>query len=332
MKFDNKTIKKRTDGRWWVRYYENGKQKSIYGKTQSECLLNLKKSVNQNVKPQQKKITFTPIHWWLTEWYKTYKQPNIKSRTTEINIRKHIIPNLENKDIKKLIANDIQIMINKLPTQNLKNSCFKILKSALKCAQINNMIISNVAEKLDAPTYVRKKGKALTVDEQKMFLNTIKKLECETIFLFQLYSGTRRSEALNLKYDDVDFKNKTIHIFGTKTETSDRVIPLFKNLETVLNCIPINDGKYFWTMNKDTLTHVFKKIMPNHKLHDLRHTFATRCLEAGIPMKIVQKWLGHSDYQTTANIYTSVTSDFEHEMISKINNNSDTHFDTHFDT
>lgn len=42
-------------------------------------------------------------------------------------------------------------------------------------------------------------------------------------------------------------------------------------------------------------------------------------------MKIVQRWLGHADYQTTANIYSSVMPDFERDCVQKI----DTHFDTY---
>lgn len=51
--------------------------------------------------------------------------------------------------------------------------------------------------------------------------------------------------------------------------------------------------------------------MPNHKLHDLRHTFATRCLENGVSMKCIQVWLGHTRLDTTAMIYSHLLPDFE---------------------
>ena len=59
-------------------------------------------------------------------------------------------------------------------------------------------------------------------------------------------------------------------------------------------------------------------------IHSLRHTFATRCAEAGITAKMVQHWLGHSTLDMTLNIYTHVNADFERKETAK--------FDTYFDT
>ena len=52
--------------------------------------------------------------------------------------------------------------------------------------------------------------------------------------------------------------------------------------------------------------------------HSMRHTFATRALERGIPPKVVQGYLGHSSISVTMDIYTHVTSDLEHEEIKKM--------------
>lgn len=54
--------------------------------------------------------------------------------------------------------------------------------------------------------------------------------------------------------------------------------------------------------------------------HAMRHTFATRALERGIPPKVVQSYLGHSDVNITLNIYTHVTAELEREEIVKIAN------------
>ena len=56
------------------------------------------------------------------------------------------------------------------------------------------------------------------------------------------------------------------------------------------------------------------------KFHALRHTYATRLFEAGIPPKTVQHLMGHSDIETTMNIYTHVMKEQKIEAIEKINN------------
>lgn len=54
--------------------------------------------------------------------------------------------------------------------------------------------------------------------------------------------------------------------------------------------------------------------------HSMRHTFATRALERGIPPKVVQSYLGHATIDVTMNIYTHVTAELEREEIKKIAN------------
>ena len=54
--------------------------------------------------------------------------------------------------------------------------------------------------------------------------------------------------------------------------------------------------------------------------HSMRHTFATRALEKGIPPKVVQSYLGHATIDVTMNVYTHVTAELEREEIRKIAN------------
>lgn len=67
-------------------------------------------------------------------------------------------------------------------------------------------------------------------------------------------------------------------------------------------------------LNKDRKEGVFEVFTP----HSLRHTFATRCFENGIPPKVVQGYLGHSTIQMTMDLYTHVMKDVQQDEIKKI--------------
>ena len=62
----------------------------------------------------------------------------------------------------------------------------------------------------------------------------------------------------------------------------------------------------------------YVKVFDKHNFHMIRHTFATRCLEAGMNIKVVSKLLGHSKIQLTLDIYSHVLEQFQDEEISKV--------------
>lgn len=59
--------------------------------------------------------------------------------------------------------------------------------------------------------------------------------------------------------------------------------------------------------------------IPHKKFHSLRHTYATRLFESKIPVKTVQVLMGHSDIETTMNIYTHVVEEVKIDAIEKLN-------------
>ena len=54
-----------------------------------------------------------------------------------------------------------------------------------------------------------------------------------------------------------------------------------------------------------------KVLLPHFSCHNLRHTFTTRMVEAGVNVKVIQDVLGHQDIQTTMNIYADVTKELK---------------------
>lgn len=180
-------------------------------------------------------------------------------------------------------------------------------------------IEKDLAPLLVKPKHVRKVGNALSDDELLEFLNAVKGHRYEKYYNFCLLTGTRRQEALNFTYNDILLDNDVIFIKGTKTDLSARYVPVFPELYNVLGFKDKDDFRAFVKINGNVrpfrfsasrISKEFKKLCPNHKLHDLRHTFATRCLECEISMKVVQGWLGHSRLDTTASIYSHVLPEF----------------------
>jgi len=168
-----------------------------------------------------------------------------------------------------------------------------------------------------------------------------------TFFRVLAFTGMRKGEALSLTWKDIDFKNNQISINKTiargadarlivqtpKTKASERVVNLDdKTMATLkqwrstqakellmlgFNVLKSKDQLVFSNTNNEFIQPVkpqnwlYKIIKKYHlkkiTVHGFRHTYATLAFEAGASIKEVQEQLGHSDFQTTMNIYTAVT-------------------------
>ena len=101
------------------------------------------------------------------------------------------------------------------------------------------------------------------------------------------------------------------------------------NEKKIDNAIGIvaNENKYhpIRDYQPNYVTQHFKLILrKNHlrniRFHDLRHTCASLLLKNGVPMKDIQEWLGHSSYNTTANIYAHLDTSSKNTSASKMSN------------
>lgn len=253
---------------------------------------------------------------WLKVYLSTYKKPFIKAETFETlksYVKRYLPKDLKLTLLKNLSAVNLQNVIMAVPYSRTRVAVFDLIHGALSFAFTLGYIEKDISSFLIKPPHQRKRGSALNSYEVKEFLDKCKNHRCYFYFVFLLYTGCRREEALNLTYNDFDFINMVIHIRGTKTSSSDRFIPLFDHVNYFLPVVlPAGSFKLF-NFRPDYVTKTFKKFCPRHKLHDLRHTFATRCIESGISASVVQSWLGHSRLETTTKIYTHILPSFQRE-------------------
>ena len=338
LKYKNKTITQRSDGRWWTRIYKNGKQISIYGKTQKECLQNLKKALAtvDNVVDANGSTT---IGDWLEKWLQLYKVGKVKDTT--VDKLRSLIKSFEaisGKQLVKITSLELQNFFNGVEHPRKREQMYVTLKDAFTKAYKNRLIKYNPFDVVEvAKAKKKRKARALTHEEETVFVQACKQHWLGNLYLMCLYQGLRLGEALALTVDDVDRDKRLITISKaidgqsrlstTKTESSNRTIPLFQR---TLDILPNKrEGRLF----DDSTRKYYQKCMSTIcadlgiegiSIHSLRHTFATRCAEAGVPPKVVQQWLGHSTLEMTMNVYTHVNRDFEREMTSKV----DLYFDT----
>lgn len=309
------SVRRRSDGLLELRFWEDGIRKSIYAKTEEELLLKFK-----NYKKKQKEKIKSPLLIdWLTTWKETYKiglsESSIKS--IEYCIGKQITQCFPNKPINKYKPLELEEGLLKIESTRMRKYVRGILTDAFGRAFENGMMKKNPASGLSKVKHKPVQSRALTRAEQAAFVEKLKGYIHEEYYLFLLYSGCRRSEAVNLKWEDIDFEGKKILIRGTKTEGSFRFIPLFDRIKALLDRLPRDREKVF-SISDHQASANFKQLMPGHHLHELRHTFATNCLEIGVEMKVLQAWLGHTNIQTTLNIYSHVMTEWEREQASLI--------------
>lgn len=257
---------------------------------------------------------------WLSEWVELYKRPHLKAnslRSIDIVIRRYLPADFLLKDLTDVTVYDIDLILSRVDGGRSRKYTYQVLYSAFDKALKLGFLTENVVLKSDPVRYRKRKSSALTVSERSDFLAKVSGHPLKSLFLFYYYTGARRSEALRMHWRDVDTVSMTLRIRGSKSEGSDRTLPIFPELLTALPPRAEPDDLIF-PYHADYISHQFHFLMPGHHLHDLRHTFATICRERGVDMSVVQRWLGHADLSTTAKIYTHVLSDFERREAKKI--------------
>ena len=143
-------------------------------------------------------------------------------------------------------------------------------------------------------------------DIQKLISGATNKLTRDLI-TFLIYTGCRKGEALNLKWDDVDLQNNVIAIKGTKTKY-DRYIPISKPLKLILGGIEKKDAcLYVFNINGAKLGNFKRSFhtacrnagLKDLRIHDLRHVFASKMVMNGTSLYITGELLGHRTTQMT---------------------------------
>ncbi len=230
-----------------------------------------------------------------------------------------------------------------------------VLQEMFKRARQSRLIVFDPAELLELPKTTKGKRRSITKEERAAILEVAKTHRSGLWILTLLYTGMRPGETAALTWGDIDFTQNEIHvrtakesgsqnIKAPKTVAGIRTIPIHAELLPLLKAkknkpnrpvFPTGAGNFqnenslrrLWTgFKRDLDIYMGAKLYRNkiitHAIADdltpycLRHTFATDCLEKGVPLENVKWLMGHEDISTTANIYQHPVTESLHTAMS----------------
>lgn len=220
--------------------------------------------------------------------------------------------------------------------QNVHRMLHRALRDAVKWGQVPR----NYAEDAEPPRAPRKRPTVWSPEQLGIFVAQVKEDRFYALWLLVATTGLRRGELAGLKRTDIDFGARTISpssprvvVAGraieseAKTRSGERNLALDPDtLEALHDYVATwkaeremlgQDTELLFVgpsgrpLHPDTITALFHEHckragLPRIRLHDVRHSYATAALKAGIPAKVISERLGHATAAFTLQTYTHV--------------------------
>lgn len=289
------------------------------------------------------------VSQWLNTWMNDVVKLSRAATTVyayQQMIDNHIAPALGKTPLQRLTPLQLQqyyadkIREGKISTNTVRKH-HDLLNTALGYAVKQGLILSNPAERVEAPKVKRPEIHYYSLEQLETLLTLCEGTRLEVLIKLAGYLGLRREEIMGLTWDCVDFEHRKIEIRevrtmaaaqvitkGPKTQSSSRTLYMPGAVEDVLKREQEKRNSYRQALGGDYqdsgyvfahedgrpvrpnyASELFKKFiedngLPPITLHGLRHTFASVANSKGIPIYDIGKALGHSSTATTSEIYT----------------------------
>lgn len=202
-----------------------------------------------------------------------------------------------------------------------------------------------------------RKVRALSTEEQAKLVDillTDESIKYVPQMLISMFTSMRMGEVNALTINDINTKFNFINVDKTitrkehgrafvntspKTAKGNRQLPINTMVKPIIDqvlsgYVPTTDNMLFHTSRNSIVTTnqvsmeyqrvidkynvLDKTIKGDVTLHSLRHTYATRCIECGMPPKVLQTLLGHTDIRITIDTYSDVFENFQSENVAKV--------------
>lgn len=342
-------ISQRKDGLYSGRFVDKyGKRRQRYFKKLQECRQWIADATYQDEHSALSDIGNVSLDAWFDIWYEMNKE-NFRYNTLKARrIRyehdiKPVIGHMLVTEIRTMHCQHVMLSLKGKFSKSTLSQTRSLMKILFDYALDNGIITSNpVTRKVkEVGGKEARSARTLTMQEQAMLLTHLPEYSFHNQYLFVLNTGLRCGEMIALTWGDVDFAGRKIRIDKTativgshgqaivnppKTKSSIREVPLTReairileeqraqktgNSENTGYVFTGSGGELVSSQNYSrTLTYICRQIgIEPISMHSLRHTFATRCIEAGMKPKTLQAILGHSTLAMTMNRYVHTTDD-----------------------
>lgn len=257
--------------------------------------------------------------------------------TYDREIRLRIKPHLGHVDVRDVDRQRVQRMVDCIATESVARKCVGVLKTIMNEAKGDGLIIANPCNATFAmPNGGRKRDNGLvltTFDQIGKLLRTVREngsQSVQRIAYTGLLQGLRPEERYALDWTDLDLVSETIAVKSayvaaskrhggvqkkaTKTERSNRVIPMHPDFVEWLKTVPSGSGPFILgadgrRISPSTAQKRWRRFLDDNPdaapvtIENMRHSFATSFLHAKGNVEDLSLILGHSDINTTYRRY-----------------------------
>jgi len=248
-----------------------------------------------------------------------WANPDIKSKTKDyyeqriVSLRK-TWPTLEKTNLRNLSKQEcLDWAADYDGSATAFNNTGLVLRFILDIAIESGVIYENVARCIPRRTV---RPKQLQLPSNAKFAEFVQKIEkaggrfsrdCADLVRFLAFGGFRLGEAKNITWTDCDFVREEIVVRGDPEEATKngevRRVPMIGEMRQLLERLrnerpdaPATASVMRVGESQKAMDSAAKKVGVAHLTHhDLRHLFATRCIESGVDIPTVSRWLGHKD-------------------------------------
>lgn len=278
------------------------------------------------------------------QWYQTYmslykRRLSDKTRESYARLDQLINPIIGAKPLEAITPDDIQAALVAAEDQAGSRQAqlvYTLLHAVFRRAVRSKHLRENPVEAVDKPDHEGKQGRAIEGGDWERLSPLI---VGNVAFALMAFAGLRRGETLALRRCDIDLQTGVIHVCRQRVRVHGQLVTAPPKSSAGIRDVPISpelepllrDAVRYLLPNgllvpiaPETLAHKWRDaqrkagITSPYRLHDLRHTYATRLVLAGVNIRVLQYAIGHASYQLTMQTYTHIGASAAKSELSRV--------------